>query len=246
MKDKRKIWPIIIVAVLVITLISTLVLSSVYAKYVTENSGNVEVRPASFELVMHTPMEDKIEVNFAADGEPGTPIGHTMVYKDFDFSVVTDSSEVAAEYSLGINFDSKISAMINQAREDRFADGIWCDFVVIRGEEEKNADGTVKKDSNDNPIIKYDEKNIIQGEETGNSLIKWKYVVSRVDPNKNPGDSTGTAQAAYYRLRMIVYNNTMMPTTGNVDHYVLSTQGIEIEVISKQIDPAYAGTFSVN
>lgn len=243
MKDKRKIVPIVILVVLIVTLVSTIVLSSVYAKYVTEGSADPStVRPASFDIVMNTPMEDKIEVDFSAGGEPGNPIGHTMVYKDFDFSVVTSGSEVAADYILGINFDYKTSGMINQARKDKFADGICFDYVVIRGEEVKNDDGTVKKDSNGNPVIKYEDKNIINVQDTGTDLKKWKYT-STIEPLKNPDDSTGTAGAAYYRLRLIVYNNTMMPLTGNTDHYFLSTDGIEIEVISKQIDPKYSSNY---
>lgn len=246
MKDKRKILLTVVLAVLVVTLISTLVLSSVYAKYVSEKSGGSTSRPASFELTMKTPKEDEIEVNFAPDGEPGSPIGYTEVYKNYDFSVSTQNSEVASEYMLNITFSGDITKMIKQARADRFADGIWCDFVVFRGVEKKDKDGNVVKDSNDEIVYEYLEANKIVGEESGiDSRLTWKYKVNKVDPNSQPKNEKGEI-VTHYRLKMIVYNNTMMPSNGNTLKYVLDSDGIEIEVISKQIDPQYAGTYTVN
>lgn len=246
MKDKSKILLIVIVAILVVTLISTLVLSSVYAKYVTEKSGGSSARPVGFELTMHTPKDDKIEVNFAADGEPGSPIGYTEVYKNYDFSVSTQNSEVASEYILNINFSEDITRMIKQARADRFADGIWCDFVVIRGTEKKDANGAVVKDSDGNVVYEYLEVNKIEGEESGiNAKLTWQYKVNKVDPNSQPKDEDGNF-VTHYRLKMMVYNNTMMPSNGNTLKYVFDSDGINIEVISKQINPEYAGTYTVN
>jgi hypothetical protein len=117
MKDKSKILPRIIIIALVVALISTVVLSAVYAKYVSKDDANASARPAVFELVMNSPRDEAIEFNFAVDGEPGAPIGYTEAKKSFDFSVKTSASEVSAEYFVTVDFNSKITAMINKARE---------------------------------------------------------------------------------------------------------------------------------
>lgn len=225
MKDKSKILPKIVLIILVITLISTLILSSVYAKYVSDKTPDpAEARPAAFELVMNNSDDGKIEVNFAADGEPGSPIGHTEAEKYYDFTVKTSNSEVAADYMLTVTFDKKLADMIRQAREDRFKDGIWCDYEV----QIKNSEGEYESIS-------------ALGTESGSNALEWKYV-STIKPHQNP-DGTFEGEV-YYRLKMIVYNNTLMPSTGNGSDYVLSTNGINIEVSSKQINPDYVGEYA--
>ena len=217
MKNKNKILPKVALVALIITLISALILSSVYAKYVTERDVDpINVRPAAFELIMDTALKnDKIEVNFATDGEPGNPIGYTEAYKNYDFTVKTSTSEVAAEYTLTITFEEKIANLIRAGRADKYADGISCNFEVLQ----KNASGNYVT---------------VAGNESGASDLVWTYT-SVINPNTNPdGTITGEAQ---YRLKMIVYNNTDMPTTGNTANYVLCTDGINIEVSSKQIQP---------
>ena len=122
MSKKNKILLRVAIIILIVTLITMLVLSSVYAKYVTKKNSDVSSgRPAAFEVVMKTPLDDEIEVNFAADGEPGSPIGYTKATKDYEFSVVTNQSEVASDYSLELVFSPQVSDKIRQARADKYA-----------------------------------------------------------------------------------------------------------------------------
>ena len=226
MKNKHKILPKIVIIILIVTLISVLVLSSVYAKYVSVNDPVLsEARPAAFELVMEPITQaDEIEVNFASDGEPGSPIGYTEVYRNYDFYVKTSNSEVAADYWLTITFDKKVADMIRQGRRDKYSDdSISCDFEILR-----------KTDSG------YEA---VSGVESGSEELVWRHSAT-LEPGKNP-DGTADGKVEY-RLRMIIYNNTTMPATGNTSKFVFVTNGINIEVSSKQIDPQFAGTYTVN
>ena len=246
MDKKNKILLKIVIVILVVVLVTTLVLSAVYAKYVSDKKPNPSIaRPAAFELVIDTPMDDEIEVNFAADGEPGAPIGYTMATKDYDFAVKTNLSEVAASYMVDVVFEPHVANKIRQAREDRFADGIWCDYVIIRGVEATDKSG--KK------YIKYDEANVIEGKEilgTNNTELTWTYSTT-VKPSTNP-DSV-TTDKTYYRLRMIFYNNTMMKEKEladgtkiyNSDDYLFKSDAITINVTSQQIDPQFVGKYGI-
>ena len=230
MKDKSKILPRVIIVVLIIALISTLVLSSVYAKYVSkENPGAVNSRPAAFELIMKTPLKDSIDYNFAVDGEPGNPIGHTETAKYYDFKVKTSASEIRAEYTLMIKFSEKLKDLIRKGREDKLKYGVACDFDV----QQKNAAG--------------DYVSILKDETKASDTVlddgKWTYSAT-IEANKNPDpDIVGEVE---YRLVMIVYNNTMMPEDGNTLNYVLSTNGIEISVTSTQVNSNFKGQYAGN
>lgn len=229
MKDKSKILPRVIIVVLIIALISTLVLSSVYAKYVSKKDpGEVNSRPAAFELIMKTPLKDSIDYNFAADGEPGTPIGHTETAKYYDFKVKTSGSEIRAEYTLMINFSKKLQDLIKKGREDKMKYGVACDFDV----QQKNAAGNYVS------ILKDETK----ARDTVLNDGKWMYSAT-IEANKNPDPAIIEGEVEY-RLVMIVYNNTMMPEDGNTLNYVLSTNGIEISVASKQDNPNYKGQYA--
>lgn len=230
MKDKSKILPRVIIVVLIIALISTLVLSSVYAKYVSkEDPGAVNSRPAAFELIMKTPLKDSIDYNFAVDGEPGNPIGHTETAKYYDFKVKTSGSEVRAEYTLMIKFSEKLQGLIRKGREDKLKYGVACDFDV----QQKNAAG--------------DYVSILKDETKARDTVlddgEWIYSAT-IEPNKNPDPAIpGEVE---YRLVMIVYNNTMMPADGNTLNYVLSTNGIEISVTSTQVNSNFKGQYAGN
>lgn len=235
MKDKSKILPRIIIIALVVALISTVVLSAVYAKYVSKDDANASARPAVFELVMNSPRDEAIEFNFAVDGEPGAPIGYTEATKSFDFSVKTSASEVSAEYFVTVDFNSKITAMINKARENRFEDGIWCDYEVYR------------YDSNLQKYVKIEGEEDETLDDNGEIVKTWTHE-AHTEPHKNPDGSSGTDEnnkptVAKYRLVITAYNNTMMPSTGNTSKYVFSSNAVTVSVMSRQDDPGYEGEF---
>ena len=232
MKDKSKILPRIIIIALVVALISTVVLSAVYAKYVSKDDANASARPAVFELVMNSPRDEAIEFNFAVDGEPGAPIGYTEAKKSFDFSVKTSASEVAAEYFVTVDFNSKITAMINKARENRFEEGIWCDYEVYR------------YDPDSKEYVKIEG---VEDPDEYNKTLTWTYKTNTV-PHKNPDGSSGTDEndkpvVAKYRLVITAYNNTMMPSDGNTSKYVFSSNAVTVSVMSRQENPGYVGEF---
>ena len=235
MKDKSKILPRIIIIALVVALISTVVLSAVYAKYVSKGDANASARPAVFELVMNSPRDEAIEFNFAVDGEPGAPIGYTEAKKSFDFSVKTSASEVSAEYFVTVDFNSKITAMINKARENRFQDGICCDYEVYR------------YDSNLQKYVKIEGEEDESLDDSGEKILTWTYQ-TKTEPHKNPDGSSGTDEknkpvVAKYRLVITAYNNTMMPSDGNTLKYVFSSNAVTVSVMSRQDDPGYSGEF---
>lgn len=235
MKDKSKILPRIIIIALVVALISTVVLSAVYAKYVSKDDANASARPAVFELVMNSPRDEAIEFNFAVDGEPGAPIGYTEAKKSFDFSVKTSASEVSAEYFVTIDFNSKITAMIDKARENRFQDGICCDYEVYRYD----------PDSKEYVKIEGEEDETL---DDNDEIVKTWTHEAHTEPHKNPDGSSGTDEnnkptVAKYRLVITAYNNTMMPSDGNTSKYVFSSNAVTVSVMSRQDNPGYSGEF---
>ena len=214
MKKINKILPRILIVILIATLISSIILTSVYAKYVTEKSQNDnQARPAVFELIMNSD-DPKMSINFADDGEPANPVGYSTSKKSYGFSVRTFNSEVAAEYELSISFPKKVYEKIEQARKDRYAYGLWCDYKVYEADASGNlVDVTAN------------------GTESGNDPMVWKYTKT-LDPKKNP---SGTIEGeTAYRLEFTFYNSTDA-SGANVEDYVYVTD-LEISVRSKQID----------
>lgn len=246
MNNKNKILLKVAIVILIVTLITTLILSSVYAKYVSDATVPTKSgRPAAFEVIMTTPRDNQMKVNFAADGEPGAPIGYTEVTKDYEFEVVTNNSEVTSDYSLDLIFSTKVADKIRQARENRFADGIWCDYVIYQGY--LNADKEIVYESEPLEGIE-DGLTNLSGEYNKGQPMTWS-CTERLNPNKNPRDpKEGTTERAYYKIVMTFYNNTMMSskvvdgvTMYNYDDYLFDSNGIEIKVTSTQVNPNYKG-----
>ena len=271
MKNKSKILLRVAIVILVLTLISTLVLSTVYAKYVSTGGFNdpLKARPAMFELVMNSDSDDELVVNFAADGEPGAPIGFSEFVRDYDFTVKMEGSEVASECYISIIFNDEIQELINKARDDKFSYGTSCAFELYRGT--KNGENIVYEtmiltsdiltsERNDLPIfeavetVSVEPSKVQVGEVVNVTKYTWTANSIVVNPHKNP-DEPESGVAGHYRLRMIFYNNTLMPEpdnpvtdengvthTSNTNYYVFSSDAIEIEVTAKQLDPEYAGS----
>lgn len=253
MKNRRKILPKIIILALVLVLITAIALSTVYAKYVTNDKNEQTARPAAFELVFKPSNDDGIEVNFTRDGEPGAPIGYNKICKNYDFSVKTTNSEVASEFDVKITFNDKVAKRIKQARFNhgygRFADGVWCDYRVWM----KDSNGTyvlLKGVNND----KVDAGNGGGKETLDSNGCVWTKTFT-IEPSKNPNGSTGTETMCDFRLEMVFYNNTMLPedvgngsvtwddydNDPNAQDYFFSSDAIDIQVSSTQIDPKYEG-----
>lgn len=241
MQKENKILLRVVIIILLLTLLTGLILLAVYAKYVSDTASPlIKGRPAAFEVVMKTPNDDKISFSAAPDGDPGTYIGYTEKTKDYEFKVVTENSEVASEYSIDLVFSAKIADKIRQAREDKFADGIWCDFEVYQGY--KNEDGEIEytKRLEGVELGLYNT----DGEYNNGQPMTWR-CSEDLEPFKNPG---GGIAESYYKFTMIFYNNTMMETKTvdgvtlyNYDDYLFDSNGVEIKVTSKQANPDYKG-----
>lgn len=258
MKNRRKILPKIIILVLVLVLITAIALSTVYAKYVTNDKNEQTARPAAFELVFKPSNDDGIEVDFALDGEPGAPIGYNKICKNYDFSVKTTNSEVAAEFDVKITFNDKVAKRIKQARFNhgygRFDDGVWCDYRVWM----KDSNGTyvLLKGVNNDTVAEGKSGEEKLDKDTG--ILTWVKTFT-VEPSENPNGSTGAETMCDFRLEMVFYNNTMLPEdVGNgsvtwsdpnypvvsgpdAQDYFFSSDAIDIQVSSTQIDPNYEG-----
>ena len=112
---KKKILPRIFIFLLAVTVISTIAVSSVFAKYVSSKSGTGNnVRPAAFDIEFSGFDVDKISVNFAKDGVPAPPIGYSIDTVEIPFGIKNSAeSEVAANVTLKLEFDSYITGILN-------------------------------------------------------------------------------------------------------------------------------------
>lgn len=209
---RKKILSKIFISIISLTLISTAIVSSVFAKYTvgTDQSG-VSTRPAIFEVVFDNDHATVVEANFSRDGEPGNPIGYSEYDKNYSFSVINKYSEVKMQYKLTITFAAEVANFIRQARANRYADGLCCDYKVY-----------VHNGTEYVPIT--------TGIEKDEGPITWSYVNN--DFALSPNDSVETK----YQLRFTFYNSTDMPSSGNGDEYFYSSDSVTINVEALQID----------
>lgn len=248
MNNKNKILMRILLVILTLTLISTLVLSSVYARYVKKHNSDANTaRPAG--IAFEAKFDDyvNIEAGYTIDDEPGNPIGHTEARRYYDFEVKTCESEVALNVTTKITFSEKTSARVRQARKDRFAMentatgedkeyGISCDYelmlwnpdtskyelVVQRGKAVDGSGFTISETGLDSS--------------TGVVTVS---ATSMAAAKQNP-DAT-TSGYAKYRLVIVIYNNTLMSSSGNVSNYFLDSNAMTVNVSATQVDPEFSG-----
>lgn len=209
------------IATIVMILITSVAFAFVYAKY-TSNAQpeSISGRPGAFSLVMDSEDEPIIKVNFANDGEPGSQLGYSESYREYEFEVTSTGAEVAVDYSLELIFSEKLTDLINKARENRYQEGICFDFEVY------------EQDANDSK--KFNLLNGTTSESDGK--MTWRYApTAPIPPLTNPNGST--SGNVKYRVCMTVYNNTTMPSAGNTEDAIISIDGIEIKVTSAQHSP---------
>ena len=223
----QQMMPRVLMILLILVLVSAVLVSSVFAKYVATGEFDTppEVTPAAFEFDLHGDRIDALGINFANDGAPGAPIGHSEDKDHYIFSVKSCASEVAIEFETTVTFSREIHSKIMQARADKYAKGIWLEYKIY--EAVKNENGKVtswKEITNDN------------AEEIKNpdNTLTWKRTIIS-NPKEHP-DSTITGKA-YYRVEIISYNNTLMDET-SAQEYFFSTNAIEINVTGTQVKPA--------
>lgn len=213
---------------MILTLVTSMLVSSVFAKYITTDKlEGVSGRPAAFEFKVIGDHMSGIYSNLAQDGAPGAPIGYTEAEDHYMFTIESAKSEVGISFVFTITFAPEVYTRILQARTDRYIDGLWCDYRVYKGV--KDANGKVT--SWEQLTGDVSETTKLRSSETLNdgSLV-WTYTVD-VAPNQNP-DGTTTGKA-YYKLEIIPYNSTLM-NGQNVEEYFFSSDSIEINVTGTQ------------
>ena len=113
---KKKILPRIFIFLLAVTIISTIAVSSVFAKYVSSGEGEgIDVRPAAFDIEFSGFDVDKISVNFAKDGVPAPALGYSKDTYVIPFGIKNiEESEIAANVIIKLEFDPDFAALINR------------------------------------------------------------------------------------------------------------------------------------
>lgn len=243
----NKILPKILIVVLSLTLISALILSSVYAKYVSSSGDSpysFDARGAGFAFDVIFDDYVNIEAGYTIDDEPGNPIGHTEARRYYDFEVQSCESEVALNIATRIDFSEKVSAMVRQARDDRFATsdeengvfGVCCDYeLMLWNPTTSEYELVVQRGEAVDSRFTITETGVDPADSNVTSTIS-----STVTPKKN-ADGTDTGYAKY-RLVIVIYNNTLMPTDGNGSNYFLDSNAMTVNVSATQVDPEYVGT----
>lgn len=227
----NKILPRILIVILSLTLISTLILSSVYARYVTrETFDPYSAYPAAFDFDVKFSDHENLQASFALDGYPGNPIGHSRNELYYDFYAQTCNSEVAVTLSFTFKFNAKIADKIRAARANLYADGVVCDYELRM----RNSSGVYETmDASKGYTI------VENGFATAGQPMTS--VISVVVPAKTNPDGTQADYAAY-RLYIKTYNNTLMPVDGNTEDYFLATNSIEMLASATQVDSGFVGS----
>ena len=242
MNKKNRIVMRILLIILTLTLISSLILSSVYARYVKNiDPVSASARPAGFAFEAKFDEYVNIEAGYTIDDEPGNPIGHTEARRYYDFEVKTCESEVALNVTTKITFSEKASAKVRYAREDRFSTNvekaISCDYeLMLWNPETSKYDLVVQRGKSvDGSGFTVSETGI--NPSTG---VVTASMTSMAAAKHNPDGST--ADYAKYRLVIVIYNNSLMPSTGNTPKYFLDSNAMTVNVSATQVDPEFVGS----
>lgn len=134
----KKILPRILILLAVATLVSAIIVSSVFAKYTTNDSlpEPVKVRPTQFNVLIGSASSNEMAVNFAADGDANTE-------KVFSYDVTVNSAdnEVAAYITLKLTLSPEMKTLVDRAPATA---GISCEYAVykVSGSTETALSGT--------------------------------------------------------------------------------------------------------
>ena len=197
---KKKILPRIFIFLLAVTVISTIAVSSVFAKYVSSKKGTGNnVRPAAFDIEFSGFDVDKISVNFAKDGVPAPPIGYSIDTVEIPFGIKNSAdSEVAANVTLKLEFDSDFKEMF-KADNSGVGEGISCACRVYVYESESYNELNFVESTATNELGKTVTVWTLDARELPvNSQLQYKL---EVDVTYNSYDAV--SQVSAYKLRYI-------------------------------------------
>ena len=219
-----KIFKRVLIVLAMLALVSAILTSSTYARYVCDINRTYDTRPAMFDIVYDSDDEPMIEYNYARDGEPGSALGHTEVIKHYDFSIVMDENEVRTRLDLKINFTSAIAdKIVKPIRKDReadfdyeshYRDGLRFSYKVYKINNKGDANESLTEITTGPASTQND------------GLTEWTY--NEIFDIANP-------QPLDYRLEFTFYNNTS--AENNQADFFTAYQGVTITATGTQIEP---------
>lgn len=219
-----KIFKRVLIVLAILVLVSAILASSTYARYVCDIKRTYDTRPAMFDIVYDSDDDPMIEFNYARDGVPGSALGHTEATTHYDFSIKMDENEVRTRLDLKINFASSIAdKIVKPIRKDReadfdygahYEDGLRFSYKVYKINNKGDANESLTE--------------ITTGPAStqNNGLTEWTY--NEIFDIENP-------QPLDYRLEFTFYNNTS--ATNNQEDFFTAYQGVTITATGTQIEP---------
>lgn len=206
---RKKILSKIFISIISLTIISTAIVSSVFAKYtVGPVQRGVSTRPAIFDVVFDGG-DPVIEVSFAADGEPGSPVGYSTAEKHYDFSVLMVENEVRTDCEIEVYFPQRIfEKIVNASSYDKtHKEGLYCSYKVYKINDDASLTDITSQGSQDS------------------TKKTWTYT-EKVSPQ----------QSLKFRLEFTFYNNTTMDTeNGNIEDFLYVAGDLEVTATARQV-----------
>lgn len=204
---KNKILRRIFIGLLAATIISSVMVASLFAKYIStgESEGDV-IYPYAFGVELTGLDMDKISVNFSRDGAHATPLGYFTETFSIPFAVKAASyNEIATEVKIRLIFNSAFSTMIKRASTNRYDQGVTCDFRVV--DESGNAlSGKVTEE---------------------NSCLIWTSSATRLE----------IAGELKFFLEIDVHNTSLSVGYTANEEYNYISDAITVDVVATQINP---------
>lgn len=218
-----KIFKRVLIVLAMLALVSAILTSSTFARYVSGIETTYDTRPAMFDIVYDSDDDPMIEFNYARDGVPGSALGHTEVIKHYDFSIKMEENEVRTDLELKINFTSAIAdKIVKPIRKDReadfdygahYEDGLRFSYKVYKINNKGDANESLTEITT-------------MGKQEAD-LTEWTYnEIFDVAKGKPRFD---------YRLEFTFYNNTL--ATNNQEDFFTAYQGVTITATGTQIEP---------
>ena len=202
---KNKIMTRICIGVLTATIISSVLVASLFARYISsgESKGNV-VYPYAFGVELTGLDMDKISVNFSRDGAHATPLGYFTETFSIPFTVkAAPYNEIATDISIKLTFNSDFTKLIEK---DRYTQGASCTYRVL--------------DANGNDL---------NGNATPVGSGATKCIVWTSDAT-----TLGVAQELDFVLEISVHNTSLSVGYTTSEEYKYISDAITVDVSAKQ------------
>lgn len=219
-----KIFKRVLIVLAMLALVSAILTSSTFARYVSGIEPTYDTRPAMFDVVFESNDDPMIEFNYARDGVPGSALGHTEATTHYDFSIKMDENEVRTKLDLKITFASSIAdKIVKPIRKDsptdfdygaHYENGLRFSYKVYK----------INNKGEDNESLI--EITTGPASTQNDGLTEWTY--NEIFDIENP-------QPLDYRLEFTFYNNTS--AENNQADFFTAYQGVTITATGTQIEP---------